>query len=191
MSFPLVVSFYTDDPYYSNEVLGLKRTCQQFDMEYDIECLPSSGSWTANCAMKGPFLKRKMQQHNRPLLWLDADALVLQKPEMFDGFLYEFAAYWHKNVELISATLYFAPTVVSKTLLSMWAKLCEDDPGTWDQKSLQKAWERMGVAQPSTLRLHKGFCKTYNHSCDFPLYIQQNQASRRFKKLVNSGGKTK
>lgn len=183
--FPLVINFHTDDSFYREEAKHLLASCRAFDMPIYQEVLPNSGSWTGNCAQKGPFVHRCMVRHQRPLLWLDADAVVVQKPTIFEEVECDFAAFWHGGVELISACCYFNCTPAAMALVQQWAARCVGHPDVWDQKLLQQAVEEMKELR--VVKLPMGYCKIYNRSYDGPLFIQQNQASRRFKRRINNG----
>ncbi|MBM3198756.1 MAG: hypothetical protein FJZ58_05830 [Chlamydiae bacterium] len=84
---PLVVSFYTKKTLYEEAGEALIASCVKFGIEYDIEAVETLGSWEENCSRKPGFLVQKMQEHARPLLWVDADALFL-RPLVFEEFMF-------------------------------------------------------------------------------------------------------
>ena len=80
---PLVVSFYTENTPYQLEVLNLLESCQRFGIEAEIEGVASKGSWALNCAMKPFFIRDKLLKNQRPIFWVDADAVFLKKPNFY------------------------------------------------------------------------------------------------------------
>lgn len=78
--FPLIISFYTKDSPYETWAQDLKKSCEEFGLEYDIEGIDSIGSWYKNCCYKPQFILKKLQEHKRPLFWVDADSVFLKKP---------------------------------------------------------------------------------------------------------------
>jgi hypothetical protein len=76
---PIVVSYYTKNTVYEQEAQNLICSCEQFGIDHLVEAVEDLGSWEKNCAFKPYFLQQKMKELQRPLLWVDADAMFLQK----------------------------------------------------------------------------------------------------------------
>jgi len=186
MSFPLVVSFYTSDTPYEEAIEVLRASCIKFDIEGYFESVPSKGSWVQNCAHKGPFIEECLVRFRRPILWLDADAEIVQFPQLFKTIDCDIAAYMPRH--LLSGTLYFAYNDASLKLAKSWSSKCRSDPNAWDQKHLESSlWgmERQIVFQ----NLPQGYCKITDkrwarHS-ERDEFVIHHQASRRFKSIVN------
>lgn len=134
---PLFVSFYT--PTYAGEAAELIRSLGVFGLGSDVRAVPDFGSWERNCGHKPEFLAGlRVEYPGIPLVWVDADARVIRRPELFDGLTADFAAHWLGSTELLSGTLYFADTRAGNELLSAWADACRKAPGDWDQLVLQR-----------------------------------------------------
>lgn len=187
MTFPQIISFHTNDPHYTAEAQGLIESCKRLDLPLSCGILQSQGSWEANCAMKGNYVADALALWRRPLLWLDADAVVLKVPTLFENPDFEFAIYFHQpKQEFVSNTVYFAYTPRVINLVEEWAWRCEREPQVWDQKHLQAAWMSMPKNErPKTFFLPFGYAKIVNRTYEGEVFIQQNQASRRFKKIIN------
>ncbi len=84
---PLIVSYYTKETPYEKEVEHLIESCKRFALEYHIEGIEDRGCWEENCAYKPYFMREKMKAFQRPLLWVDADAVFL-KPLQFEDFMF-------------------------------------------------------------------------------------------------------
>lgn len=199
--FPLVVSYYTKDTLYQLEVQNLIASCEMWGLEHHVEPIDSLGSWERNCAFKPLFLYQKLEQFQRPLLWLDADAVFLQKPEMLAQFAADIATRINPDYgadhpsKVITGSLYINNTEAAKRVLKVWAKGCIDalldtnrTEELWDQVILRDVFERKDHgARIEALPL--GYAMIVGHPLDEAeageRVIGHYQASRRFKKLIN------
>jgi hypothetical protein len=149
---PLYVSFYTFD--YRHEAAGLVETLKSRGLPHEVVRLNPFPSWAAACQHKPIFIRDAMELYpGRPMVWLDADARVLQEPALFSSPLMgDFAAHWLGN-ELLSGTLYFGPTPAARALLETWIRRNRENPkGKYgDQRNLQDVVE----AFPSALSLFR------------------------------------
>jgi hypothetical protein len=178
---PLFVSFHTGGRYeqHANE---LAETLSRFDLPYEINHLPCSGRWVANCSMKSRFILDKMEQWpDRSIVWVDADARVRQRPSMLLGMraTVDFACHYLDRVELLSGTLYFGGTVASVELARDWHKRCADDPNVWDQKHLGTAVNAM--PELNVVYLPEGYTRIFDRQKPLAagdVYIEHLQASR-------------
>ncbi len=196
---PLVVSFFTLDTPYEEEVQSLVSSCNRFQIENQIEGIPSSGSWEMNCAFKPLFLLKKLEELKRPLLWVDADAVFLQPLTFLKEFsldlgvrLYDCSNDHPSRVG--SGTLYINSTDAGKRLLRLWAESCILHLGAkdrteelWDQDVLRKVlfyskhdcnWGSL----PESYSIIAGHPEDEKHPSPI---IVHNQASRRFKRWIN------
>lgn len=200
MAFPLVVSFYTRDTLYQLEVQNLIESCKKFNIEYEVEGVDSFGSWELNCAYKPYFLYAQLQKHRRPLLWVDADAVFVQKPQILDVFSADLSAYIapelpddHRS-RVRSGTVYINATDKGAGLVRAWAMECQREMTNperttefWDQMALSRiiAAEK-GKADIRSLPLE--YVKIFDHPEDgkkvLEPVIAHHQASRRFKNSV-------
>lgn len=72
---PVIISFYTDDPYYKGHAAALADRCDRFGLAHDIrriEMAPDE-TWADICRRKIPFYKEMLTLHGRDVMWLDAD----------------------------------------------------------------------------------------------------------------------
>jgi hypothetical protein len=125
MSCPLIVSFYTRDTIYEKEVEDLILSCRGLNLEAHIEPRADLGSWEKNCCQKPEFILECLNRFKRPILWVDADAMILQRPSLsYDGF--DLAIHFNDFEKRIvrSGTIYAAPTAAAKRLMSRWHRAC-------------------------------------------------------------------
>lgn len=139
---PLVVSYYTLGTSYEKEVEALIGSCQKFQIEHHIEGVQDLGSWEQNCAYKPYFLKEKMRVFQRPLLWVDADAVFL-KPLQFEEFMFsDISAAYDLDVAdsrfaVFAGTLYINSSVGGRECLDRW---CEYSDRILQEKGKERAY---------------------------------------------------
>lgn len=162
---PLVVSFYAQIPDQDYKALSYRMTesCRAFDIETHVVELPDVGCWTWNCAQKGPFVQKCLREFKRPILWVDADALIhcpLTWLEELDYDWVDFAAYWD-GTRLCSGTLLFNYSPGGLLLVDKWAAQCIAHKAMWDQISLALMYRRSNP-KPHTAILPQGYCKIFD-----------------------------
>ncbi|NGX38755.1 MAG: hypothetical protein KR126chlam1_00065 [Chlamydiae bacterium] len=201
--FPVIISFYTKETPYEKEVENLIASCERFGLEHSIEGVESFGTRELNCTFKPFFLLQKLQELKKPLLWIDADGVVVQKPKWQEAFAADLAVRMHPELaddhrsKVITSTVFIRPTDGAKVLLKLWIKQCQEtllDPNRtdefWDQTALRDAiLKRPSGISVSALPL--SYAKIFDHPTDRLLapepVIEHFQASRRFKKSISLG----
>lgn len=183
---PLFVSFFTHNTGYAQEAEGLIESLVACGVEFKVEGAPNLGGWAANCQHKPVYLSRMMRLHpGRPLVWLDADARMKKKPVLFDSLDCDFGATW-KGDELLSGTLYFAPTDAALNLLEEWKNTNRWHPEgeNGDQGNLQKVVQTMQGLRVA--RLPPSYTAIFDAGMCRPdeVVIEHRQASRRFRHLI-------
>jgi hypothetical protein len=141
MAIPLLISFYTKNTIYEKEVEDLKASCEALGIESCIEAREDLGSWDKNCCQKPLFILECMEKYKRPLLWVDADGIVMQKITLtYDDV--DLALYFNDRVSLEarSATIYIGTTPVAKDFVLKWyehslKELAKGDPLPYGDQS--------------------------------------------------------
>lgn len=187
---PIVISYYTRDTGYEIEVKRLISSLRRFNLEYDIEGIENLGNWQKNTHYKASFIKKMLEKHKRAVLFIDADAEIKQYPFFFNELDKDFACYFRdysqfprssrrEGKELLTGTLYFADTKAAHDLIDAWIKENEKNPNLWEQKNLERAFNRQ-ICQFT--ELSPQYCKIYDlmRSVKNPI-IEHYQASRRLK----------
>lgn len=197
---PLVVSFYTIDTPYEEEVRGLRESCERFGIESLIEGIPSTGSWEMNCAFKPIFILKKLDELKRPLLWVDADAMFLQPLGLLEAFSADIGVRMYNcpddhRSRIVSSTVFINATEGGRKVVRLWAEEClamlqEEGRSeeVWDQDALRRVLFR-GEHGAMYAPLPASYGKIADHpedeaTCKDPVIIQ-NQASRRYKRWIN------
>ncbi|MBX3385409.1 MAG: class I SAM-dependent methyltransferase [Phycisphaeraceae bacterium] len=189
---PIIVSFYTTGTPYEREVRGLIESCRALNLPHEITPVNDLGSWERNCAYKARFLSEALHRLRRPILWVDADAVLRAAPSLVDHLSAtaragvradtDFAIHRVDGWEFASGTLFFNNTPLAAELLSRWTRLCESDPAVWDQVHLAHAWEQTVADRPlTTAWLPQTYTKIFDRPAEssLPPVVEHFQASRR------------
>ncbi len=200
--FPLIVSYYTKDTLYQLEVQNLIASCKNWGLEHCVEPVASMGSWEKNCCYKPFFLMEKLLQFKRPLFWLDADAVFLREPRYLEVFKKDIATRINKCFnddhpsKVITGSLYINATQPAADLLKTWGQQCIAAFSDPDRR--EEVWDQMILRDILFGGAFKGEIETlpleYTAIVDHPddqkevgeIVIAHYQASRRFKKMINS-----
>lgn len=137
------VSFAT--PKYEPLLMVLADSVASYGVPTHFEAVRERGSWQAGVAYKPEFIRAMQREHPAErLVWLDADAEVMQYPALFWslGDDVDIAAHWREGRELLSGTLYFGATKGAAEIVEAWVAAQRAEPGVWDQKVLQRVLER-------------------------------------------------
>lgn len=183
----IIVSYFTIKTPYAQEVDNLRKSLRQFGVKHEIQGAPNLGSWEKNCQYKAIFIREMLDQFSEDIVWVDADAVLMKEPVLFDSLEVDLAYHYlpHRE-ELLSGTLFLKNNAIVRTLVDDWIAL-NDTNMEWDQKNLQALVE--GHETLTTEILPAEYCKINKHRIQVahdPV-ITHYQASRRFKRLINYG----
>lgn len=185
---PIFVSFFTAGTPYEAEAAELAATLRAFDLPCDIQPLEPQGKWVWNCGMKSMFVRNMMLKHpERSIVWLDADARVRKLPTLLDSLDCD-VAFHRRCGELLSGTLFFAPTSAAWETVRLWEAACETRPDEWDQRVLDDIVKenvpvaRFGELPASYVQIFDA--KDMGDPDD--AVILHTQASRRLRGLVGA-----
>ena len=146
----LLISFYADTEgkkYYSECYKKLKLQLTKLKIPHHICELPNQGNWLKNCRMKPEFILKMLRKFEKPLVWLDIDATILEDPKLFDTLDCDFAASprnWEEDenpspLKLRASPLYINNTSNTKSLIEQWINCCKRFPALPDHHCLEKA----------------------------------------------------
>ena len=187
---PIFVAFYTKESPYEKEAEELVKTLDKFSLPHYIFAEESTGSWETNTQLKSFVLLKAMMIHaGRAIVYLDADARVLQKPELFYHIDCDLAFHYFRGHELLSGTLYFSNKQTpegnkSLALVREWDTLNRENPGRWDQKTLQLLVESKDDLDWLQLPESYVYIDRLATRGVVPI-IYHTQASRRLRGLIN------
>lgn len=194
----IYISYYTSNTPYEQVIQNcLLPSLKTYGLKYDIEAIEDKGSWQANTGYKCVFVKKMLQKHNEPVVFLDADAVVTRNPALFDELNdYDIAFHWldwylqwrgktGDKRELLSGTMMFNPTKNTFNLLDEWIYEVKSQSGKWEQRVLQEIIERK-EKELQIYNLPASYCAVILHNKKIPSYIKapvivHTQASRKYK----------
>lgn len=189
----IFISFYTTDTPYEDEVAYLRDSLDAHGLAHDIRGVPSKGSWIRNAHHIPIFCREMLDEHRgRPLVWLDADAVVNRAPVLFERFRKDerpdFACHHLMGRELLNGTMYISQRC--RYLFDAWIAADEKEPTVWEQKILEANLDTWLHGYDLTFEeLPPEYCLIFDHqqqrrACSARPVIVHNQASRRFKRIV-------
>ena len=187
---PVVICFYTKNTDYEVVARKLIASCERSHLEHRVVGVEPRGSWEANCAIKAEFVLETWKATGRPVLWVDADAILHSEPNLLRGVTADFAIHRCRDWEFASGTLFFNQTPAAGALLRRWVARCKAFPQVWDQVNLDLAWEDTAASYPlETLWLPEPYCRIFDlHEGRSPAagVVEHFQASRQLKAKVSS-----
>lgn len=175
---------------------GLIASCKKFDLPYSIDPIPNFGTWEKNCCFKPKYILKKLIDLKRPILWLDADALIVQKPTLFETLDADIALRIVNELpndhqsKMISGTIFVNNTPGALQVLQEWdletETLFKQDPHLWDQVSLRNVLLRSTAKVcPLDSRYYQVYNKIEDEKTLKEAIIIHFQASRTLKKTLN------
>jgi hypothetical protein len=129
--YPTVISYYTQNTPYEKEAKHLIASCEKLHLEYEIDAVPNLGSWAENCCYKPKFILQKLEKLQKPVVWVDADAIFVQKPEKLKDLSADFGLCIIEEIpdehpcKFITGTLYANHTSRVKQFLKEWDIECK------------------------------------------------------------------
>lgn len=189
-----VISFYTSD--YKEEIAVLIKSLETFEIPYDIESVKDRGSWKVNAFYKIPFIIKKLKCAKQPLVWLDADAEVIQYPSVFNNLESVLMAGIYsplKEREYVSNTIYLVPSKEMFNYLKEVEKFIKEVPNAYNFRMVGEQFYMQKILEANEWKKHLNFKElpysygmpSYWQGCEFselykqPFVIKQYQVSRR------------
>jgi hypothetical protein len=192
----IVVSFYTKDTGYEEEIKNLEESLNKYNLSYSIAGIENQGSWLKNIHYKADYLEQQLYEWNMPVVFLDADAIVRQPPLLFNDLIdigIEMAAGFHhinaNYKHLNSATLLLQPSESTFKALKSWKAYNAIHPDKLDQENLELAVREHKVNNTKLkfYELPQSYTKIFDCMPDEEIVIEQFQASRRFRDIIDKG----
>ena len=186
---PVFISFATAESGYVDEIENLIGSLRELELDHHTEIIESRGSWQANNAYRPRWIRRQLERLQRPVVWLDCDAVVRQQPEELRQEGYDFMGYFHVDGRVAGGTTYWAPSAPSLAFLRDWERRVEIPFEQWppEYQRLTEFHLRDAFHSAQDLRVHRLSCaylKIFDKDHDVEPVIEHFQASRRFKSQV-------
>lgn len=188
---PVVISYFTTGTLYEKEVEALRISCEALGLEYRIEGIAPFGKWHEHTCYKPIYILQKMEELKRPLLWIDADAQIVQKPLFAWDCdlalrLYEEYPPDHPSYP-VTGTLYFGDTPEALSFVQSWAqaaqKALREKEFTVDQQLFGRILLK---SQAKVQVLPAGYAAIFDENLsEKETFIIHYQASRLYKKMID------
>ncbi len=119
---PIYTCFYSLGSLYEVEAARLRYSLDLLDLPHDLCGVPSMGDWRTNTQMTVRHILTMMEAYpDRPIVQLDADAIVMRTPTLFeDGLDCDVAGHFRRGHELLNGTLYIAPTEGARQVMEKY-----------------------------------------------------------------------
>jgi len=88
----LYISYFTSEGRYPVLAERLMCSLDRLGLRYDIEQRAPFASWADGCRFKSSFIFAKLLQRRGPVVWLDIDTELMQRPILFED-THDFAIY--------------------------------------------------------------------------------------------------
>lgn len=198
-----VISFYTANTSYEQEIIGLKNSLEKFGIDYHFFACEQKGSWRKNLNAKSECILQAFDMFpDQDIVFIDADGIVRQYPILFDKLSAtkdsDVAATFHKysprsgdEDELLSGTLWFPNNDRARNLVQRWHEIGLDQEKIRHQQCLRIAIEQKAL-EGDKVKVYR-MPHEYTHVFDYKYkdknkpVIEHFQASRRFRKEVGYG----
>lgn len=180
----IYVSMFTSGTPYEEEIKTLQKSLDKFGLPYEFVGLRNLGNWEKNTQMKSQVIKTVMDKYNKDVVWVDADAEVLEYPELFYTLKCDLAFHYIKEWdEKMTGTMFFKNNTVSREILNKWINhnASNNNPDGKNFQEIMANHVDCVIYDLPTEYIHVRDIK-YLH-CDKPVIVH-NQASRRFKESV-------
>lgn len=187
---PIYIAYYTENTPYEDEVKMLRASLEKFHLPFDIQSIPSLGSWQENTKYKAIFIQNMLFKYPEyPLVYVDADAVIKSRPLLFSGLTCDIGVHFYDDQvrpekELLTGTIYVAPTENTKKLIQLWRYINQEYPDRWEQKNLAIALQFM--PNVAIFSLPAAYCLIFDlMKGQGEAVIEHFQASRRFKEIID------
>ncbi len=155
---PLVISYYTD-ALYESLARRLGESCSRYGLEHDIRKRGCRGEWIRNCAQKPTHIMEMLEEHDRDVLWVDADAEFVGEPIGLDvecdfGF---FITTWQRYM---SGTLLIRNTEPTRRLVQDWIGQQRKKPDAMDEETMRDVV--VGREELRTVQLDPGYLYVFD-----------------------------
>lgn len=185
----IIVAYYTVNSIYEELAKTFMKSCSKYNVPADIQPIYGKGSWQRNTHYKPFFIKEMMAKHpDQAIVYVDVDAEFKMYPRLFDELNCDCAVYEldhsefrrgpRAGKEVLSGTVYLGPTDRARKIVEDWIAAGDEQPGAWDQSTLQQVLNGNFVCLPPQ------YCQIYDYMKEIPNpVITQYQASREQRRI--------
>jgi hypothetical protein len=144
---PLVVSCYPADV-CRNEPINLAQSLHAFGLDHVVQQIDDAPLGRVTGRQKIKFILDTWTNSDRPILWLDPDAVVKRPISLLDTVDCDVALHKWRGWEISTRTLYFGRSAAAEAVLRTWLRLADTFPETWEGYLLDQAWSLVASQIP-------------------------------------------
>lgn len=154
---PLIASCHPRDSGKA-DAARLARALDTLGLDHVIESVRTASPKRLSGAEKADFILDVWRRHDRPVLWIEPDAVVTAPPALLQALDCDFAAHKWNRWEMSGRTLYFGRSSVAETMLRTWQCLASSYPAVWEGYVLDQTWSLISSQMPlETLWLPRAY----------------------------------
>lgn len=180
----IYTAFFTTGTRYEREAARLARSLTRLGLDHRLYPVEDRGSWKANTHQTALHIQAVQKMYpDRPIVQLDADAVVMRQPALFDELSaadYDIAAHWLNGQEFLNGTLWIAPTEAARKVINRYVELCVLHPQFRDEQQFLR--QAIDETAPRVYRLPASYCFIHSFCAgqvaDEDIVIEHLQASR-------------
>jgi hypothetical protein len=144
---PLIVSCY---PRLADRahIRRLTRSIESLGLDFIIEAIDTAAPEQMHGSEKASFMQNVWMRQDRPILWVEPDAVLAGRPSLVADIDCDFAAHKWNRWEMSTRTLYFGRSNAAEALLHTWHCFVSSHPTIWDGYLLDQAWSTVSSQMP-------------------------------------------
>ncbi len=184
----IVCTFYTLD--YMESAIRLRKQLSDLGIEYHFQrinrCSRDYADWQRETFYKANFIKQMLNKYpGKDIAWIDADAEVLQYPEIFGNFPGTLGARIFMGRKLLTGTVYFKNCREIHEVVDDWIRENQQPNAAFrcqqEQMNLQSVIERT-PGKVQFVNLPREYCHIFDERepCSDPVIVHR-QHSRKFR----------
>lgn len=148
----LITSGYTMKSGYFKDLMGLFDSAQKLGIYFEAMPFYTFGTWRANANYKGSLVLSALKRHpSLNVVWVDADAALLNYPALFDTIDADIAVYFaqwplHKPRRTCSnGTMFFRNTSEVQLFVKQWANWSLKHPAESQQDYFGRMFDETAI----------------------------------------------
>ncbi len=161
------------------------ESAQKWGYETDVVAINKiNGRWLDTIYWRADFVKLMLEKYQKPIVWLDCDAIIESNPILFESIEADFAAHthtfrWAKD-EILGGTMFFNYTPKCFEFIDKWlhfnAVLPKENLSQRVIKAAFKHWDGVFFELPGS------YCRIFDLMPEVKeIVISHHQASRQFR----------
>jgi hypothetical protein len=158
----------------------------KFGVSYSVDYIPGEKSWIGTTRLKPEFIKERMLEFNRDVVWIDADAELVKPPDLLATIDADIGIYIENNERPQTGFIFFRNNDKVIKFIDVWIWKCKRHLKGRDDHSFPCTTE--GFYQKiygiTITNLPRSYCQIFDINNDGNAVVLQHQLSRIYRKKV-------